>query len=119
MALFPVSPGRHRRRPGRILQPGRQKKLSSPGRRSEFSSACSSALRFILKGFTFEIALSRSPFLGGLVYLSSVDTVEKVWPVPAVFRRDVFGAVYLGFTLNYFYFSASSSGLWLSIFSLP
>jgi len=42
-------------------------------------------------------------FLSGLIFLAAASTVEKVVAFPAAIALTVFGALYIGFTLNHLY----------------
>jgi len=58
---------------------------------------------FFFEALPFEMALFLGLLLAGLYYVISFKTIEKVALFPSSFAVTVFGAVYISFTMNYFY----------------
>lgn len=57
---------------------------------------------FLIDGWTHELALFSGLLAAGIVFLASTRTVEAAVRVTESFAVTVFGAFYLGFTLNFF-----------------
>jgi phosphatidate cytidylyltransferase len=58
---------------------------------------------FFFEALPFEMALFLGLLLAGLYYVISFKTIEKVALFPFSIAVTIFGAVYISFTMNYFY----------------
>jgi phosphatidate cytidylyltransferase len=58
---------------------------------------------FFFRAVPLEAAIFAGLLVAGVFFLVSVDSPEKLGRFPAAFPLTVFGAIYLGFTLNFLY----------------
>jgi phosphatidate cytidylyltransferase len=74
---------------------------------------------FFFEALPFEMALFLGLLLAGLYYVISFKTIEKVALFPFSIAVTIFGAVYISFTMNYFYLLRLEKGPFTSIFFSP
>ena len=76
------------------------------------------SLSFYFEEISLEIVLFGCLFLVALYFVISFTTVEKLVHFPSSLALTFFGAVYLSFTLNYFYLLREEKGLFYVYFLL-
>jgi phosphatidate cytidylyltransferase len=61
------------------------------------------SLSFFFEMVTLEMVLFLCLFLAAVYFVISIKRIEKLMPFPSSFAITFFGAIYLSFTLNFFY----------------
>lgn len=61
------------------------------------------SLSFFFEMITLELVLFFCLFLAAVYFVISIKKIEKLMPFPTSFAITFFGAIYLSFTLNFFY----------------
>ena len=61
------------------------------------------SLSFFFEIITLEMVLFLCLFLAAVYFVISIKRIEKLMPFPSSFAITFFGAIYLSFTLNFFY----------------
>lgn len=61
------------------------------------------SLSFFFEVVTLELVLFLCLFLAAVYFVISIKKIEKLMPFPSSFAITFFGAIYLSFTLNFFY----------------
>jgi len=79
-----------------------RKKLQ-PRRALGMALAVTFAASFYVRGFSFKAALFAGLVLTGFYYVIQVSTLERLTTFPQSIAVTFFGALYLGFTLNYMF----------------
>jgi phosphatidate cytidylyltransferase len=68
------------------------------------------AASFYFKSFPIEIALFVSLLLMGVYFVLAMNTLEKLVTFPSSIALTFFGAIYVSFTLNHFYYLRIENG---------
>ncbi|MFQ6070231.1 MAG: phosphatidate cytidylyltransferase [Candidatus Aminicenantales bacterium] len=94
------------------------KKKISPQRAFGFLSAFLIGLSFYFKAMTLELALFLCLLSASLYFLIAFNSREKIPQFTSSIAVTIFGALYLGFTLNFFYFIREEWGRFYVYFLL-
>lgn len=86
------------------------KRKHAPQKVLGFLLALVIAASFYFEAFPLELALLVSLLLMGVYFVLAINTLEKLVTFPSSIALTFFGAIYVGFTLNHFYYLRMEKG---------